>query len=63
MHAWYSMYRENTLASAQLRELEQSLVTARAQLEHKSMHAFYKEEIARKELQMARADEVIYYLT
>ena len=53
----------NKLLAQQVAEAEQELVTLEEYIVHCEQNNFYKEKIAREQLQMARADETIYYVT
>ncbi len=73
--AW--MYRYGTYGSQALHQLRQETATMQHEvdalqrevddLEHEVVswqsHSFYKEKIAREQLQMARVNDVIYYIS
>lgn len=53
---------EVTVANAQVVSLQEEVTSLEKELNAWQHHPFYKEKIAREQLQMARAGDTIYYL-
>lgn len=63
MHTLQEIQQDIEQIEQKQQNITASLQTLRGQIEAWQMNDFYKERAAREQLQMARADETIYYLT
>jgi cell division protein FtsB len=57
------MHEKNQELSASIDTLNQEILVLEQRKDHWQQHPFYYEKIAREQLQMARSDDYIYYLT
>lgn len=55
-----SMQYNNAVCELQLKELQEYLIDCNHQLAQWHLSSFYKEQIAREQLQMARQNEIIF---
>lgn len=57
-----SLQKENDLLQNQLLEQKKEIAAIEHTIHEWQEHPFYKEKIAREQLQMARKDEQVYYI-
>lgn len=63
LRAYWQMREDNTAFETELVASRAQLALQERELERRKTQPFYKEKIAREQLQMARDNEQIYYLT
>lgn len=59
----HDMYREHASMSEGVQQLQQEVATLKHEIDTWQKHPFHKEKIAREQLQMARTDDEVFYLT
>lgn len=57
------MKHNNVLCENRLKELKAKIAAYEYEIDQWNLSTFYKEKIAREQLQMARHNDVIFYLT
>ncbi len=63
MKAVVELRRENNVIEQSINETQREIVACERELCTWQKNSFYKEKIAREQLQMARTNEEVYYLT
>jgi cell division protein FtsB len=57
------MYAEHETMREGVQQLQQEVATLKHEIDTWQKHPFHKEKIAREQLQMARTDDEVFYLT
>lgn len=63
IQALLRLKRDNNELDKEIKALQTEVAHLEQQIDVWNAHPFYKEKIAREQLQMARPDDQIYYLT
>lgn len=63
LQALDSMRVECDAMHKDVQELRQEVATLKEEVDHWEQYPFHKEKIAREQLQMARTDDEVFYLT
>ena len=63
MQAVFELHRENQRIEQDIKHAQEEIAACEHELYVWQSHSFYKEKLAREQLQMARPDEKVYYLT
>ena len=61
--ALHKLHQENEQLEQEISGLRSQVQTIEHDIEAWNSHLFYKEKVAREQLQMAREDETIYYVS
>ncbi len=62
VRALRSMQKENEQVAVKIAELQKELQTLEAEVAEWDNNSFYKEKIAREQLQMAKSSDEVYFL-
>ena len=60
MHALIALKKENDILEQEIVKTEREIALLRQEIDEWNLYPYYKEKIAREQLQMARKDEIIY---
>lgn len=63
LQALHGMHTEEVTMRENVDQLRTQVATLKQEIENWQKHPFHKEKIAREQLQMARPDDEVFYLT